>query len=82
MDLNLGFVVCPGEVIGLGLHDCGTAGGERLGLLRIKLVSGPHVEGARYHCHMLDRRMPVGRKLVVGGKLQEFFNFTPGLTGC
>ena len=70
MDLNLGFVVCPGEVIGLGLHDCGAAGGERLCLLHIKLVSRPHIEGARYYSHMLDRRMPVGRKLVVSRELE------------
>jgi hypothetical protein len=47
MDLNFGFLVSPNEVISLGLRECDAAGGYRLGLFHIKLVSCPDVEGTR-----------------------------------
>jgi hypothetical protein len=69
MKLDDGFFAKPGEVIGFGLDDCGATGGQRLRLFLIQLVSSPQIESARYHRDTLSRGMPMGRNLVVGGKL-------------
>jgi hypothetical protein len=45
--LDDSFFASPGEVIGLGLDDHNAAGGERLGLFLIKLVSRAKIESAR-----------------------------------
>src|SRR5947209_6309996 len=60
----------PAEVMDLCRHLENAAGGKNLPFLGIQALAEPHVKGPRDHRHGHLDRMPVGRDLVVGGKLQ------------
>src|SRR5262245_9232269 len=66
MQLNHRLLLGPGEVVGLGLHDCDRAGRQwhRVGF--VELIAGAHMECAGQNCHTLHRGVPVGGDLVVG----------------
>ena len=64
VELNDRFLLGPGEVIRLGLHDRNASRHQRSCLLHIQCVADTHVKGAGENGYPLHCRMPVRGKLV------------------
>lgn len=70
VELNNGFLFGPRKMVSLRWHHSDASRPQGGRLLRIQFVSHSNVEGPRDHGNPLNRRVPVSRNFVVGGKLQ------------